>query len=169
MSKEKFGTCVSSKTETINRIEEEEKMQKILWNGIKQSIAIQFPPKLVNSCILTRSASSQISSQKWLWFRQPPSLSITNPSSSYLHFRCYSIDNDNQPEQQIPNTERKIPKMSDTQIQFSAAPFSFIVLNFKAFKIRKYDADFSINEFVEGSKKAVEVRALTHFCFSILM
>lgn len=137
-------------------------MQKIFRNGIKRTIATQFSPKLVNSCMVTRSVSSQISLQNWPWTRQP----LTPPSpSSYLHYRCYSTDNDDPPEQQIPNTQRKIPKMSDTQIEFAASPFSFIVLNFKAFKIRKYDPEFSINEFVEGSKKAVEVCSLILFRF----
>lgn len=115
--------------------------------------------------MLIRSASTQISSQKWPWARQQqqqqqqPLLSLSvNPSLSHLHSRCYSTDSsDDPPGQQIPNTDRKIPKMSNELLHFGAPPFSFLILNFKAFKIRKYDADFALSEFVEGSKKAVEV------------
>lgn len=138
-------------------------MQTIFRSVIQQTIAKQFPLRIVNRCIIiTRSTSSQISSQKWPW-TQRTTQSI-KPVSSYLQIRCYSIDNDDPPEQQIPNTDRKIPKLCDTQIHFSAPPFSFLFLNFKAWKIRRYDADFSLSEFVEGSKKAVEVRLeLIHF------
>lgn len=130
-------------------------MQTIIRNGVQQTIAKQFPLKRVSRCIVTRCASSQINAQKWPWAqRRTQSM---KPVSSYLHFRCYSIDSDDPTEQEIPNVERKIPKMSDTLLHFSAPPFSFLVSNFKAWKIRKYDADFSISEFVEGSKKAVEV------------
>lgn len=141
-------------------------MLKIYRNGINRSIAAQLfsSSKPVNTCSFIRSASTtQISTQKWPWAQrqqQPPSLAPQmKPSLSHLQCRCYSFGrSDGPPEQQVPDSMRKIPKMSNEQIHFSAPPFSFIVLNLKAFKIRKYDADFAINEFVEGSKKAVEVR-----------
>lgn len=142
-------------------MQKKRKMLKIFRNGVNRSIGV--PSKIVNSCILIRSASTQISSQKCPWARQPPSptppsaSSTVKPSLSYLQFRCYSIDSDDPPKQQIADTERKIPKMSNEQLHIGAPFFSFLVLNFKALKIRRYDADFSINEFVEGSKKAVEV------------
>lgn len=143
----------------------EKTMQRIFRNGIKQSIATNFPPSIeVTSCILTRSASSQISSQKkWPWARQasrqsimPLQLPLALPWPSHLHVRCYSIDSDDPLNQNIPNTERKIPKMSDT-LHFGAPPFYTLVLIYKVWQIRRYDGDFSMKEFIEGSTKAIEV------------
>lgn len=136
-------------------------MQRIFRNGIRRSIATQSPLETVNWCILTRSASSQISVQKkWPWNRQasPSTTTITLPPSN-SPVRYYSIDSDDPLEQQqrIPNSERKIPKMSDKPVNFAAPPFSSLVMLYKAWKIRKYDAEFSMRGFIEGSKKAVEV------------
>lgn len=137
-------------------------MLKIVRNGIKPSIATPFSSKFADSCSLTRSVSSQISVQKsWPWPQQTVAAQSTAmPLPLCLrHGRWYSSDSggESPDDQQIPDTKRKIPKISNESLLFGALPFSFFILNYKAWQIQKYDSEFSLNEFVEGSKKAVEV------------
>lgn len=56
---------------------------------------------------------------------------------------------------------RKLPKLNNDKIAIGPPFFAFFKFTWKALQIRNtYDADFSLNEFVEGSKKAVEVSDL---------
>lgn len=78
-------------------------------------------------------------------------------SSLCLHSRCYSTNSEEPPPPNQTNVERKIPKISDEPVVMAASLFSFITHNLKALKVKQYDREFSISEFLEGSKKAIEV------------
>lgn len=73
---------------------------------------------------------------------------------SCLHFQCYSTDANEPPHR---SAQRKIPKMSDDDVQLGGSFLSFFTTNFNVLKIRRYDADFSLDDFLDGSNKAIEV------------
>lgn len=126
-------------------------MQNFVRNVSKKLARNPFLLQSINE-ISHRNASVHLNSHKLAGIQRPQQL-----SSSCLHSRCYSIQSDDSPPQNPTNAERKLPKLSNEPLLFGAPFFSFLTSNFKAMKIRKYDRDFSIQEFVEGSKKAVEV------------
>lgn len=80
------------------------------------------------------------------------------PQIPTVYLRCsfYSTDppNDDAP----PREGRMLPKLVKDKIIVSPPFFSFFTFTFRALKIRNtLDADFSLDDFIEGSKKAVEV------------
>ncbi|XP_055319516.1 uncharacterized protein LOC129577078 [Sitodiplosis mosellana] len=77
--------------------------------------------------------------------------------SLYLRCNFYSTDppNEDEPSERV---ERMLPKLNNDKIVVSPPFFGFIIFPWKALQIRRsYDSDFSLDEFVEGSKKAVEI------------
>lgn len=83
--------------------------------------------------------------------------------SPNLHCNFYSTDPPNEDEPSA-KVDRKFPKLNNDKIAVSPPFFAFFKFTWKALQIRNlYDADFSLNEFVEGSKKAVEVNDLLRF------
>lgn len=67
----------------------------------------------------------------------------------------YSTNSEKQSNDEEPQS---FSKLFDDPIKTRAAFFSFFSLTLKTTKIRNsYDRDFNINEFVEGTKQAVEV------------
>lgn len=133
-------------------------MQKLFWISMRRSIATQISSKIINRCNSIRSVSSQISSKKsWPWVQQQQTQSIARPLSLYLHHGRYCSTDSSDDKQQIPNEDRKIPRMSDVPPEFGSRPFSFFTLLFRNWKLRQFDSEFAIDEFIEGSKEAIEV------------
>lgn len=62
------------------------------------------------------------------------------------------------PEPNDSNAERKLPKLSDEPLEMGPGFFAIFKCFFKAAQIRKWDSEFSLDDFVTGSKKAVEVK-----------
>lgn len=73
----------------------------------------------------------------------------------YLRYRFYSTDG---PDENRPTGGRSLPKLVNDKIVVSPPLFSWFKHTFKILKIRNsLDAEFSIDDFIEGSKTAVEV------------
>lgn len=135
-------------------------MQNFTRNVSKTCVRNQFLWKPANY-LAHRNASNHLNAHKSHVFQRPQHL-----SPLCLHVRCYSIESDDPPPKDSKKYDRKLPKISDEGLQFGASLFSFLASHFKAFMIRsKYDRDFSLSEFTEGSKKAVEVG----FQFNIIL
>ncbi|XP_031640730.1 uncharacterized protein LOC116352348 [Contarinia nasturtii] len=73
------------------------------------------------------------------------------PSCSF-----YSTDNERQSENE--NVKRALPKLSDEPIIATPGLFSFFSVTFNAIKVRnQLDGEFSLDDFIDGSKRAVAV------------
>lgn len=103
--------------------------------------------------------NNQVNQHKWnqqTALRQIPSV--------YLRCCFYSTD---PPNEDAPREGRMLPKLVNDKIVVSPPFFSFFTFTFRALKIRNtLDAEFSLDDFIEGSKKAVEVidSFLLQFC-----
>lgn len=125
-------------------------MQNLIRNASKRFVENNRLLKSASN-ITTRDASMHIKAYHSSRIQGEQQL-----SSLCLHSRCYSTNSEEPPPNRT-NVERKIPKISDEPIVMAASLFSFITLNLKALKVKQYDREFSIPEFIEGSKKAIEV------------
>lgn len=149
-------------------------MQTIFRIGIQKAGANRFLVVTAYRCIATRSAPSQISSPvQWPWARHPSSPQTAFRSCSQLRHYSDNKDDGSYPiDQQIPDSQRKIPRMTDAQIHILPPPFSSVFFFFKVRKLQKYEPDFTIDEFIEGTKEAAEVRTkysyqLFRFCSTV--
>lgn len=99
-----------------------------------------------------RSFSSLSNTQKYKWNQ----LKLKQiPFAVCLRCSFYSTEPPNEDE---PKLERMLPKLINDKTVVGPPFFSFFKIQFKSMKIRNtFDADFTVDEFVEGSKKAVEV------------
>lgn len=78
--------------------------------------------------------------------------------SSNLWSSFYSTNSEQPPNEEKSKYQRSLPRLSDAPLQISAPFLSFIPINLKAWQIRSsLDPEFSLSEFVEGSRRAVEV------------
>lgn len=78
----------------------------------------------------------------------------------HLHFGFYSTDSENPPpnENEGEKIERILPRIVEGKIEVGPSLFTFIKTRIKAFQIRSsLDSEFNLMEFLDGSKKAVEV------------
>lgn len=100
------------------------------------------------------SSLSNIPKHKWNQLRQIP-------STVCLRCSFYSTD---PPNDDGPKVDRMLPKLINDKIVVGPPFFSFFKITFKSLKIRNtFDPDFTLDEFVEGSKKAVEVAHLIFY------
>lgn len=83
--------------------------------------------------------------------------SIASPAHNVC--RYYSNENDQDSSNDKDSVhKRHLPRISNVRISLAPPPFSFLSRFFTVWQIRsKYDADFELQQFIDGSKKAVEV------------
>lgn len=109
---------------------------------------IPFPSKLLvqSSSVAVSRHLSSLPHQNGL---NHPQRKVRNQLIST--YRSYSSENDSK-------SGSSIPRLTKNQIKFVPPAFSFIRWNFAAWKIRSsLDPEFTLSEFVEGSKQAVQV------------
>lgn len=127
--------------------------------------------KLVRNPFLVKSAIGSVKSTTWRPFSL---LSNTQkhkwnqlqlrqiPSAVCLRCSFYSTDPPNDDNE--PKVDRMLPKLINDKIVVGPPFFSFFKITFKSMKIRNtFDSDFTLDEFVDGSKKAVEVYSSFRF------
>lgn len=95
----------------------------------------------------------QLNRPKTTWIQ----CQLTPKQSSDLRCCFYSTENEQPPDESKPK-EGPTPKLTNEKIVVSPPFFSFFNVTFKAMKIsNSFDSEFSLDDFIEGSKKAVEV------------
>lgn len=130
---------------------------RTVWNRIQLVSVAESADKIVSRKSSTLSYVQQpVLRYKFSWNHtriQPAQL----PN---LHSSFYSTDSDKPPNNDESGSTNQPPwsKLFDQDMQSSPPPLSFFTVSLNAWKIRNaLDREFNLNEFVDGTKQAVEV------------
>lgn len=95
---------------------------------------------------------------------------LLRSSEIHLHsHRCYSSQSDSNDSNEKP-VARSIPKFDDTEPKFWPSPLEVVKGWFYALYIRfTYDPEFSLSEFITGSKQALQVRRIHTFSVDLIL
>lgn len=104
--------------------------------------------------ILSKQPVNQYKLSCCNWQKHPHTLSA-------CHF--YSTDNEHQSQNDEKSKQALLPKLLDKAIDVAPPFLSFFAVTFKAIKLKnQLDNEFSLDDFIDGSKKAVEVSELAY-------
>lgn len=128
-------------------------MQNLFRNVSKRFVWTKFEVESVNnlrvrSVSTLSKTSTQINIHNTSWVQRSK-----RTLSPCLYLRCMYYST----EQNDTSAERKLPKLSDEPLEMGPGFFSIFKCIFKTTQIRQWDSEFSLDDFVTGSKKAVEV------------